>query len=195
MSTFSFDQELEDRFVSLVEESWRRFDDMERNSWLDDVFVGSIITAHLDAGMFLLTVNSDGESHYLVFSDQSRNRHVVRVDHRLGEDYLFSKTVGHLTTCTFGVGRAYPNLSKVMAAAKAEFKSELSGSGRIAGIPDPGVMKVDIEGTIAVCETTLLLNLNDYVDVESLEVDTEKLWTHVQATYQSLEKYLSGIMA
>lgn len=195
MKTFEFDQELEDRFVSLVEQSWDRFDDMERNSWLDDVFIGSIITCHLDAGLYLLSVDSDGQDHYLTFNDQNRNRHVVKVDHRRGEDYLYSQTVGHLSACTFGVGRAYPNMRKVWAATKAEFKSGLSGEGRVAGIPDPGVMKVDIDGTIAVCETTLLLDLADYVDKASLKVDTEKLWTHIQATYQSLEKYLSGIMA
>ena len=195
MTTFAFDQELEDRFVGLVEESWERFDDMERNSWIDDVFVGAVITAHLDAGMFLLTLTSDGQAHFLTFSDQNRNRHVVRVDHRQGEDYLYSKTVGHLSACTFGVGRSYPNLSKVISATKAEFKSGMAGEGRVAGIADPGVMKVDIEGTIAVCETTLLLTLDNYVDKESLKVDTETLWTHIQATYQSLEKYLSGIMS
>ena len=71
----------------------------------------------------------------------------------------------------------------------------MAGEGRVAGIADPGVMKVDIEGTIAVCETTLLLTLDNYVDKETLKVDTETLWTHIQATYQSLEKYLSGIMS
>ena len=178
LTTFEFNQALEDRFVELVEDSWRRFDDMERASWLDDVFVGAVITAHLEAGMFLLDAESDGMAHSLNFSDQERNRRVVRVDHRRGEDYLYAKTVGHLCSCTFGVGRAYPNLSKVMAAAKAEFKSDLAGEGRVAGFSDPGVMKVDIEGTIAVCETTLLLNLEDYVDRQTLEVDTRKLWIH-----------------
>jgi hypothetical protein len=194
LTTFEFNQALEDRFVELVEDSWRRFDDMERAGWLDDVFVGAVITAHLEAGMFLLDAKSDGSAHFLNFSDQERNRRVVRVDHRRGEDYLYAKTVGHLSGCTFGVGRAYPNISKVMAAAKAEFKSDMAGEGRVAGFNDPGVMKIDIEGTIAVCETTLLLNLEDYVDRQTLEVDTRKLWIHVQATYQSLEKYLTGIM-
>lgn len=194
LTTFEFNQALEDRFVELVETSWRLYDDMERAGWLDDVFIGAVITAHLDAGMYLLTAKSDGASHFLTFSDQERNRHVVKVDHRRGEDYLYAKTVGHLTSCTFGVGRSYPDLSKVWSAAKAEFKSDMAGEGRVAGFADPGVMKVDIEGTIAVCETTLLLNLEDYVDRQTLEVDTRKLWIHVQATYQSLEKYLSGIM-
>lgn len=195
MTKFTFDQELEDRFVSLVEESWRRFDDMERTGWLDDIFIGAIITAHLDANLFLLSVQSDGSFHYLTFSDQERNRFVIRLDHRRAEDYLFSQTVGHLASCTFGVGRAYPNLSKVLTAAKAEAKSGLAGEGRVAGFSDPGVMKVDIEGTIAVCETTLLLELTEYVNKQTFEVDTEKLWLHTQAVYQSLEKYLTGIMS
>lgn len=195
LRTFEHDEKLEERFVALVEESWRRFDDMERNSWLDDVFVGAIITAHLDADMFLLSVRSDGEAHFLTFSDQDRNRHVVKIDHRQGEDYLYAKTVGHLTICTFGVGRSYPNISKVISASKAQWKSGFAGEGRVAGIADPGVMKVGIDNTIAVCETTLLLELTEYVDLEDFSVNTEKLWAHIQATYQSLEKYLAGIMA
>jgi len=195
VTTFQFDQDLENKFVSLVEESWKRYDDIERNSWLDDVFVGASITAHLDNGMFLLDATSDGKSHYFVFADQERNRNVLKVDHRRGEDYLYSKTVGHLTAVTLAVGRAYPDLKKLFKAARSEVQSGMAGEGRIAGYEDPGVMKVDREGSIATCETTLLLDLNDYVRIEDLSVDREKLWIHFQATYQSLEKYLSGIMA
>lgn len=195
MSTFTPNQEMEDRFIKLVEDSWRRYDDIERNGWIDDVFVGSIVTCHLDAGMFLLTAASDGQSHYLLFSDHERNRNIVRVDHTAGEDYLYSKTVGHLTSVTLGVGRAYPDLSKLMRAARSEMQSEFAGEGRIAGLSDPGVMKVDQDGSIATCETSLLLDLKEYVSLETFKVDREKLWSHFQATYQSLEKYLSGIMA
>ncbi len=195
MTTFQFDQELEDRFIKLVEESWHRFDDIERNSWIDDVFVGAAITAHLDGGMYLLNAESDGKKHYFVFADKDRNRNVVEVDHRRGEDYLFSRTVGHLTGVTLAVGRAYPDLKKLLKAAKSEFQSDMAGEGRIAGYKDPGVMKVDREGSIAMCETTLLLDIKDYVDIDTFQVDREKLWTHFQATYQSLEKYLAGIMA
>lgn len=194
LTGFQFNQDLENRFVELVSDSWRRFDDIERSSWLDDVFVGAVLTAHLDAGMFLLSGQSDGTAHFLTFSDKDRNRFVVKVDHRQGEDYLFSKIMGHLAACTFGVGRSFPNVSKVIAAAKAEFKSNLVNEGRVAGFADPGVMKIDIEGTIAVCETTLLLNLEDYVDKTTFVVDSPKLWNHIQAAYQSLEKYLSGVM-
>lgn len=195
MSSLPFNQELEDRFIKLVEESWRRYDDMERNSWIDDVFVGSVVTSHLDAGMFLLTAGSDGTSHYLLFSNSQRDRYIVRVDHTQGEDFLYSKTVGHLTSVTLGVGRAYPDLSKLVRAARSEFQSSFAGEGRIAGLDDPGVMKVDHSNGIATCETSLLLDLQDYVSLDTLKVDREKLWLHFQATYQSLEKYLAGIMA
>lgn len=195
MSSFVANQELEDRFIELVEESWRRYDDIERNGWIDDVFVGSIITCHLDNGMFLLNAGSDGSSHYLMFSDRERNRNIVKVDHTRGEDYLFSKTVGHLTAVTLGVGRAYPDLRKIVRAARSEIQSELAGEGRVAGMADPGVMKVDQDNGIATCETSLLLDLSDYVSLNDFKVDREKLWLHFQATYQSLEKYLSGIMA
>lgn len=195
MSTFTFSQDMEDRFIKLIEESWRRYDDIERNSWIDDVFVGAIISCHLDNGLFLLNAASDGESHNLLFSNQERDRNVVRVDHTRGEDYLFSKTVGHLTVVTLGVGRAYPDLSKLYQAMKSEAQGELAGEGCIAGISDPGVMKIDQDGAIATCETSLLVDLRDYVSLETFKVDRDKLWTHLQATYQSLEKYLSGIMS
>ncbi len=193
--TFEFDQELEDQFVSLVETSWERYDDIERNSWLDDVFVGAVVTAHLDEGLFLLTTTSDGVSHYLMFSNPERDRFIVRVDHRRGEDYLFSKTVGHLMAVEVRVGRSYPNLSKIWKATKSEMKGGLSGKGRISGFEDPGVMKIDAEGTIAYCHTTLLLDVKDYVDTKTLEADQAKIWSHIQATYQSLEKYLAGVMS
>ncbi len=195
MSTFVPDQNLEDRFIKLVEESWRRYDDIERNSWIDDVFVGAIVTCHLDNGMFLLNAGSDGTSHYLLFSNPQRDRNVVRVDHTRGEDYTFSKTIGHLTTVTLGVGRAYPEFKKLVRAARSELQSGLAGEGRVAGISDPGVMTVDQDQGITTCETALLLDLQDYVSLETLKVDGEKLWTHFQATYQCLEKYLAGIMA
>lgn len=195
MSTFTHDQDMENRFLKLIEESWRRYDDMERNSWIDDVFVGALVTCHLDAGMFLLNAGSDGESHSLLFSNQQRDRNIVHVDHTRGEDYLFSKTVGHLTTVTLGVGRAYPKLSKLFQAMKSEAQSEWAGEGSIAGIPDPGVMRVDQDGGIATCETSLLLDLRDYVSLETLKVDRAKLWSHCQATYSALEDYLAAIMA
>lgn len=194
MTTFEFDQDLENRFIALVEDSWERFDDIERNSWLDDVFIGAVITAHLDNGMFLLNATSDGANHYLVFSNKARDRNVVKVDHRRGEDYLYSQTVGHLTAVTLAVGRAFPDMKRLFKATTSEFKSGMAGEGRIAGMSDPGVMKIDRDGSIATCETTLLLDLRDYVTPSSLETDHEKLWTHFQATYQSLEKYLTGIM-
>ncbi len=195
MKAFGHQPELEDRFIELVEQSWSQFDEIERTGWIDDVFVGAVITAHLDAGMYLLTSTSDGSSHYLLFSNQNRDRNVVRVDHRRGEDFLYAKTVGHLTSVTLGVGRAYPEVGKVLRAARSEFQSNMAGEGRVAGIPDPGVMRVDSASGIATCETTLLLDLADFVNLRTLEVDREKLWLSFQATYQALERYLSGIMS
>lgn len=192
---FEFDQALENTFVQLISDSWRRYDDIERNSWIDDALIGGLVTAHLDHDLFLLTTISDGSSHYLLFSTEQRDRYIVRLDHRYGEDYLFSKTIGHLASLEIGVGRAYPNLQKLWKATKSEWKSNLATDAQVAGFADPGVMKIDAEGSIATCTTTLLIDVADYVDKDSLEVDTEKLWAHLGATYQSLEKYLSGIMA
>lgn len=192
---FEFDQALENQFVSLISDSWKRYDDIERNSWIDDVLIGGLVTAHLDHDLFLLTTTSDGSSHYLLFSTEQRDRYMIRLDHRYGEDYLFSKTIGHLASLEVGVGRAYPDLSKLWKATKSEMKSNLATDAQVAGFVDPGVMRIDAEGSIATCSTTLLIDVADYVDKETLAVDTDKLWTHLQATYQSLEKYLSGIMA
>lgn len=187
-------EELEQRFIGLVEDSWRRFDEVERATWVDDAFVGHVIKAHLDHGRFLLDLTSDGTAHYLVFSSKDRVRNVVRLDHSRAEDFSFAKAVGHLTTVTLGYSKAFPDISKILSAVRSELKSGLAGTGRIEGYEDPGVIKVDAEGTFATAATALLLDLKDHVDLETLGCDTARLWEDFSAVYQSLEKYLEGIM-
>ncbi|MBI3925136.1 MAG: hypothetical protein HY319_06315 [Armatimonadetes bacterium] len=189
------DEALENRFIELVTQSWQRYEQFERSGWLDDVFMGGVITAHLQRGYFLLDCTSDGSSHYLMFSDQNKDRYIVRMDHRLGEDILFSKTVGHLAGLYVGFSRPFPDLSRIMRAVKTEIKSDLAGAGRVAGFQDPGVMQIDNEGTFATCQTMLLIDVGDYVDMATLKVDIEKLWSHLSAAYQSVQKFLLGIMA
>jgi hypothetical protein len=184
----------EQQFIHLVEESWGRFDEVERTGWVDDAFLGNIITAHLEHGRFLLDISSDGVAHYLLFSDTNRARFIIRLDHSRAEDFAFARSVGHLTTVTLGYSNAYPDLGKIFQAMKSEFKSSLAGQGRIAGYEDPGVIKVNAEGTFATAETSLLLELKEYVHPDTLDCDRNKLWEHLGAVYQSLQKYLDGIM-
>lgn len=185
----------EQEFIRLVEESWERFDEVERTNWVDDAFIGNVIAAHVANGRFLLDITSDGVIHYMLFSSKDRTRYVVRLDHTRAEDFAFARSVGHLTTVTLGYSRAFPDVSKLMTAVKSELKSNMAGAGRIEGYEDPGVIKLNHEGTTATAETSLMLELGDYIDPRTLRCDRDKLWTHFGAVYQSLQKYLEGIMA
>lgn len=189
-----FDQALEDRFIQLVQTSWDTYSIFEKASWLDDAMMGGIITAHLQNGFFMLDCLSDGSSHYARFVNAAKDRVVVRLMSRAGEDIVFARTIGNIAGLQLSFQRSYPDISKIAKAMKGEFKSDLA-AGREGDFPTPGVFKIDSEGTTASCETALLIEIKDYVDPQTFLPKTELLWTHCSAVYQSLEKYLSGVMA
>jgi hypothetical protein len=188
-----FDQVLEDRFIQLVQTSWDTYSQFERASWLDDAMMGGLITAHLQNGYFMLDCISDGSSHYARFVNENKDRVVVRLQSRAGEDIVFARTIGNIAGLQLSFQRSYPDISKVARAMKSEFKSNLGGQS--PDFPDPGVFKIDAEGTTASCETALLIEIKDYVDPNTFLPNTSLIWSHCTAVYQSLEKYLSGVMS
>lgn len=182
---------LEERFIDLVNKSWDRYEVFKKASFYDDALVGGIITAHLRHGLYLLDCTSDSSAHYVMFSDPDRVRYIVRLEGRAGEDILYARTLGNLATMQVGISRTYPNLQKIWQATKTELKSDLAGQGNL---PEPGVMQIDAQGTFATCQTSLFIDTCDYVDRETLQCDLDKLWTHLSACYQSLDKFLEGVM-
>lgn len=188
-----FDQVLEDRFIQLVTSSWDTYTQFERASWIDDAMMGGLITAHLQNGYFMLDCLSDGSSHYARFVNDSKDRVVVRLQSRSGEDIVFAKTIGNIAGLQLSFQRTYPDVSKILKAAKSEFKSDLASTR--SDFPEPGVFKIDSEGTTASCETSILIDIKDYVNPDTFLPDTKLLWSHCAAIYQSLEKYLAGVMS
>jgi hypothetical protein len=186
-----FNQVLEDQFISLVKKSWETHSQFERASWFDDSFMGGLIAAHLQNGYSMLDCLSDGSSHYARFVNAAKERVVVRLFSRSGEDIVFARTLGNIAGLQLSYQRSYPDVRKVITAIKSELKSNLASS---SAFPDPGVFKIDAEGTTASCETSLMVEIKDYVDATTLLPDTKKIWEHCSAVYQSLEKYLTGVM-
>ncbi|MFN8613764.1 MAG: hypothetical protein U0931_39885 [Vulcanimicrobiota bacterium] len=194
MNNVTFNQELEDRFIQLIQSSWDTYSQFEQASWIDDAMMGGVIAAHLQNGFFMLDCISDGSSHYARFVNDKKDRVVVRLMSKAGEDIVFARTLGNIAGLQLSFQRSYADVSKIVKAMKSELKSNLAG-GKSSDFPDPGVFKIDAEGTTASCETSILVDLKDYVDPKSFLPDTQKIWTHCQAVYQSLEKYLVGVMA
>lgn len=189
-----FNQILEDQFIQLVKTSWDTYSQFERASWIDDAMMGGLITAHLQNGYFMLDCVSDGSSHYARFVNENKDRVVVRLQSRAGEDIVFARTIGNIAGLQLSFQRSYPDVSKILKAVKSDLKSSLGNSGN-ADFPDPGVFKIDAEGTTASCETALLIEIKEYVDPNTFLPNTALIWSHCSAVYQSLEKYLSGVMS
>jgi len=189
-----FDQALEDRFIQLVQSSWQTYSQFERAGWLDDAMMGGLITAHLQNGFAMLDCISDGTSHYARFVNDKKDRVVVRLQSRSGEDIVFARTIGNIAGLQLSFQRSYPDVSKIIKAVKSEFKSDMAAR-QSHEFPDPGVFKIDAEGTTASCETALLIEIKDYIDKDTLLPNTGLIWSHCSAVYQSLEKYLSGVMS
>lgn len=191
--SFKFDQALEDRFVQLVQSSWAIHGRFERASCYDDAFMGGLISAHVKNGFSMLDCTSDGSSHYARFVNAEKERVILRLHSRSGEDIVFAQTLGNLAGLQLAYERSYNDISKIMKAVKSEIKSELGGP-KNNDFPDPGVFRIDAEGTSAICETALLIDIRDYLNMETLLPDIPKIWQHCSAVYQSLEKYLTGVM-
>jgi hypothetical protein len=184
------DDRLDGIFGELVEVSWDYFREHERASQIDEVFLGAVITGALDADYSLIDLSSDGTHHYLRFENMAtHHRLVFRLRHLTG-DLTTAKVLGQRASVLVGYGEKVGNVSTVINALKAEFKS-----GFIAN-PEPGTIAVDGDLTSGYVYTQvdMFWKIDDYIDAD-LTVDTEKIMLHISACANALRKYLRGRFA
>lgn len=184
------DDRLDAVFGELVQRSWDMVTEREFAGHVDEVFLGAVITATLDNGFSLIDLNSDGDHHYLRFENLDDNtRTIFRLRHLTG-DIVTSKVLGQQASVVIGYGEKSENISNVISALKAEFKS-----GFIFN-PEPGTITVDGDLTsgYVYAQVDLYLNINDYIS-DDYKTDYGKLNEHVGATQHALRKYLRGRFA
>ncbi len=180
-------EEQEQLYVSLVRESWKRYDEVYYNMRMDDLLVGGVITAMVEAGYGLIDLVSDGTNHNLRFENfASRERLIFQLTN-LAENLIAAKVLGRHARVIIGYGRPVKNAGALWQAAKSEFKSAFLDA------TEPGVITVDADvsaGYIYV-QVPLILGLDPYLSA-NYGVNYGVLQQHIMATVASLAKYLNG---
>jgi hypothetical protein len=180
-------EELDQVFVSLVNQSWKHYNETLHNTRLDDLLVGAVIAATVEQGYALIDLNSDGVNHYLRFEWLQSGQRLIFQLQNLSEDLVTAKVLGRQARVVIGYGERVQNVSVVWSALKAELKSGFLDAA------EPGVITCDADlaaGYIYV-QVPLILNLDQYFG-QGWQVNYGPLQQHIGATIHALAKYLRG---
>jgi hypothetical protein len=180
-------EELEKVFVSLVDFSWKKYNETVQNTHMDELLVGAVIASSVEQGYSLIDLTSDGVNHYLRFEHLPSKQRIVFQLTNLSEDLVSAKVLGRLARAVVGYGQMVQNAGAIWQALKAEMKSGLLDTN------EPGVITCDADlasGYIYV-QVPLILDLDRYF-TSGYEVDYALLQEHIGATVHSLAKYLRG---
>ncbi len=182
---------LEKRFVYLVSNSWKRYDEIYRNKHLDEVLIGAVITSNVDEGYSLIDLNSTGVNHYLRFENLSDRTRLIFSLNNMSEDIVYAKVLGHLAKVTIGYGEKVNNIGHLWQTLKAEMKSSFITTD------EPGIITCDADmmGGYIYAQVPLIMDLDKYLQKEGYNVDVKTLQYDIFATVHSLKKYLKGRMA
>ncbi len=183
-------EEQEQLFVSLVNASWERYHEVYQNERMDDLLVGAVIASCVEVGYSLIDLNSDGVHHYLRFEDLPTKQRLIFELKNLTENIVSAKVLGRHARVIIGYGQMVDNVRSAWQILKSEFKSGFLDP------TEPGVITcdADLDTGYVYAQVPLLLDLDQYFG-QGFEVNYGLLQKHIDATKQSLAKYLNGRLA
>lgn len=180
-------EDLEQVFVSLVKESWKKYNEDIYNSRVDDMLVGAVIHSNVELGYSLIDITSDGVYHHLRFEHLPTKQRVIFELRNLSEDLLSAKVLGRRARVIIGYGCQVQNFGALWQTLKAEMKSSFVDSG------EPGVITcdADMSSGYIYAQVPLLFDLDQYFG-GNYQINYQLLQHHINATVHSLAKYLQG---
>ena len=87
-------EDLERVFVSLVDFSWKKYNETVHNTHIDELLVGAVIASTVENGYSLIDLNSDGVNHYLRFEHLPTKQRLIFQLTNLSEDIVAAKVLG-----------------------------------------------------------------------------------------------------
>ncbi|ADG12911.1 conserved hypothetical protein [Methanocaldococcus infernus ME] len=165
----------------LVKRSWELIEEEERIRYIDEAFLGSLITLLLDNNFVLIEIKTMNEYKSLTFEHLDSwlrvKLDIFPKEHSLAE----FKTVGSRALLRLSVG-APSKLEKFLKFGVKEILSSRLGS--------VGSIVYDYDNYYTYVGVTLYILINDYID-ENLNIDWEKLKNFLKAI-EELTAYLEG---
>jgi hypothetical protein len=173
---------MNNRFYELVKNGWNINEMENKAEYIDEIFVGAVISALSDKDFVLLDIMSDGNNHYFML-ENLETRHRIKIlaystTHTLPE----IKTVGAKAYIIFSYGAPIKKSFSMIGGIRYESLSR--------GLTTIGSISFDYDNYYLYVNCPLYLLINDYVEFDTLDVDTAKLSNDLDAIFESLNEYL-----
>jgi hypothetical protein len=176
---------MEKRFIELIKKGWNLKTEENKAEYIDEVFLGAIITSLTDNDFVLMDIASDGNLHYFQF-EHLENWDRVRITAEVLPHSLTDvKVIGARMYVEFSYGVMVKGVPPELLgfSLKGYLSQKLSNIGSITFHYENYYLFVN-------CATYLLIN--DYINFETLEIDWKKLNEDIAAIINSLFEYINA---
>ena len=174
-------------FATLMQATFDHRDAHEFASCIDEVFLGAVIKAALDAGRSLSDISSDGTHHFLRFVHPDNASHVIfRVTHLTG-NLTTSRVQGHRASVVIGYGERSADFATIWAILGEQERSGLVSPDT----PGTFIIDGDVATQFVYAQVRLYLSIDDYVNAD-WSIDYALLREHIDACVRALRIHLHG---
>jgi len=169
-------------FEQLVKDSWKLAEEEHAATYMDEVFVGGLVSTMLESGHALFDVSSTGDYHNMLFENlDTQDRVIIQVRHS-SNALAEAKTLGHRMQFTCGYGMRAKKMGKLISSRWKESLSDALG--------DIGSIMYDVQGNYLFASMPLYIIADDYVDPDTLMPDFDKIADHVSVVTKKLKEFV-----
>ncbi len=173
---------MNNRFYELVKNGWKINEMENKAEYIDEVFVGAIVSSLSDKDFILLDIMSDGNTHYFMFENLETKNRIKILAHSTTHTLPEIKTIGAKAYIVFSYGTPIKKSFSILGGLKYESLSK--------GLTTIGSISFDYDNYYLYVNCPMYLLINDYVGFDNLDINTEKLSNDLDAIFGSLIEYL-----
>ncbi len=169
-------------FEQLIKDSWKLAEEEHTATYIDEVFIGGLVSTMLESGHALFDVSSTGDYHNMMFENlDSQDRIIIQVRHD-SNALAEAKTLGHRMQFTCGYGMRAKKMGKLISSS---WRESLSSS-----LGDIGSIMYDVQGNYLFASMPLYITADDYIDLDTLVPDFERIAEDISAITEKLKEFV-----
>ena len=169
-------------FEQLIADSWKLSEEEHAATYMDEVFIGAVVSTMLESEHALFDISSDGNYHTMLFENlNTQDRIIFQIRHAT-KTLAESKTLGHRMNLTCGYGMRVKKIGHLISSSWRESLSDALG--------DIGSIMYDMQGSYLFASVPLYIKADDYLDTQTLQPDFEKMNDHLLAITTKLRQFV-----
>ncbi|HJH29282.1 MAG TPA: hypothetical protein C5S51_06260 [Methanosarcinaceae archaeon] len=169
-------------FKQLIKDSWKLAEEEQAATYIDEVFIGGVVSTMLESGHALFDMSSTGDYHNMMFENlDNQDRIIIQVRHE-NNALAEAKTLGHRMQFTCGYGMRAKKIGKLVSSS---WRESLSGS-----LGDIGSIMYDVQGNYLFASMPLYIIADDYVDLDTLMPDFDKMAEDLSEIMEKLKEFV-----